>query len=136
MDEDQHRIAWSTDTLMNKKPTKEELMQVYVNYEAEQPTQLTQEALRCCQNKQIDYKELLPFSKDSFKNKFQNAGSSDSPWSLEQALKYHEIKKIRRVKQLAKTIYEEKITGIGIYSSPSRSQKAKRIMELATSNEE
>ena len=44
-------------------------MHVYVNFDAEQPTQLTQEAIRCCQNLQIDYKELLPFSKDSLKNK-------------------------------------------------------------------
>jgi len=39
-------------------------MHVYTNFDAEQPTQLTPEAIRCCQNLQVDYKELLPFPKD------------------------------------------------------------------------
>ena len=43
---------------------------------------------------------------------------------------------MRRINQLAKIIMEEKEQGIGIYSSPTRSSKVKRVMDLAMSNEE
>lgn len=63
--DDEFSMKKSTDVYLGRRPTKDELMQIYVNYDADQPTQLTQEALRCCQNMQVDYRELLPYSKDS-----------------------------------------------------------------------
>jgi len=38
----------STEILLGRKPMRDDLMHVYTNFEADQPTQLTQEAIRCC----------------------------------------------------------------------------------------
>ena len=69
---------------VGKQPSKDELMHVYVNHDAEQPTQLTPEALRCCQSLQIDFRELLPFSKDSLKNK---ASTGDVSFHLDLVMR-------------------------------------------------
>ena len=63
------------------------LMQIYVDYDSEKPKQLSQEALRCCQNMQIDHKELLPFV-DSQKSKM-----SHLQFAQDQSSRYHEIKR-------------------------------------------
>jgi len=77
---------------LNREPAKEELMHVYVNYDAESPTQLTQEAIRCCQNLQIDYRELLPFSKDSLRNKELNS-NRDINQQLDLVMRQYEQKR-------------------------------------------
>ena len=71
---------------------------------------------------QIDYKELLPYQKDSMKNKAVIEHFN------EQAVRHHEAKRQRRINQLVKIIFEEKILGGGYYSSPSKNSKVKRVM--------
>ena len=51
---------------------------------------LMQEAIRCCQSLQIDFRELLPFSKDSLKNK---ASAGSASFNLDLAMRQHEQKR-------------------------------------------
>ena len=46
---------------MNKSAGQQQLRYIYAN--PDQGTQLTKEAITCCQNNGIDYKELLPKNK-------------------------------------------------------------------------
>lgn len=100
-------------------PLKHQLKIVYQNVDLQ--NQLTTEALRTCQSLGIDYKELIPRPEV-----LKEAGSSmidyinNHPMSIKQ--KQHEIKRARRICQIAKIIEDSRNYDSGINNRKGKIQ--------------